>query len=383
MTTRSKVQGKRICHLSSVRPGLDPRVFHLQCTPLGSYGLQAQFVGPHGLTGWLNDVELVPFPRRSNRFMRMLMAVSIIPSALRQHADVYHFHDPELIPAGLLLKRVFGKKVVYDAEEDFPTMMRTKKYLPGALRWAMERLLMKIEDLAARWLDGVVTADTATMRRLARVGSSRKLVFFNLPNLELFPDPSGAPKKFDLIYRGGLSERAGTVVMLKAIRHLKTEGRKPSILLIGYFDNTAIEKAIREQIRVLDLEDSITLLGQVRHEKMAQVMSEARIGICPLQSIPKFLRNIPVKVWEYWACSLPVVASDLAPIRPFFHTGEYGFLVKPDDPLDFSRAIGWLLDNPNDAAEIGRRARRVVIQRYNNAPEVRKLQHFYERILET
>jgi len=377
------MQGKRICHLSSVRTGLDPRAFHVQCTPLVAQGLQAQFVGPHGLTGWMNDVELVPSPRRANRFLRILLAVSIIPRALRLKADVYHFHDPELIPAGLLLKRLFGKKVVYDAEEDFPSMMRDKRYLPRPVRWAMEKLVTKIEDIAAHWLDGIVTADTATMRRMAKVGVSRKLVFFNLPNLALFPEPPSVPKKFDLIYRGGLSQRAGTLVLLQAIRQLFNEGRSMNILLIGYFDNIAVEKALREQIRSLHLDRFITLLGHIPHDKMAEAISEARIGICPLQPTPKFLRNIPVKVWEYWACGLPVVASDLAPIRPFFRDGEYGFLVKPDDPREFAQAIGWLMDHPEEAAGMGRRGRRVVLEHYNNVAEVQKLMNFYQRILET
>ena len=78
-----------------------------------------------------------------------------------------------------------------------------------------------------------------------------------------------------------------------------------------------------------------------------------------------------------------MVASDLAPIRPFFRDGEYGFLVKPDDPREFAQAIGWLMDHPEEAAEMGRRGRRVVLERYNNVPEVQKLQNFYQRILET
>ncbi len=77
---------------------------------------------------------------------------------------------------------------------------------------------------------------------------------------------------------------------------------------------------------------------------------------------------MPIKVFEYWASGLPVVTSDLPPIRPFFRHAEYGFLVKPGDAAALASSIQWLLEHPVDARRMGARGRAAVVERLNNRP---------------
>jgi glycosyltransferase involved in cell wall biosynthesis len=114
---------------------------------------------------------------------------------------------------------------------------------------------------------------------------------------------------------------------------------------------------------------------------MASTLSSARIAVCPLQKIPKFMNNIPVKVFESWACGLPVIATDLPPIRPFFRRPGLGLLVKPGDAMDLANAIRQLLSNPELIHEYGRRARQAVLRRYNTNAEVHKLVSLYQEVL--
>jgi len=230
----------------------------------------------------------------------------------------------------------------------------------------------------------VVTADAATLRRLARRPGSRKLVFYNFPNLDFFPPLSGHTKSYDVVYRGGLSPRTGTEVLLDAMALLASQRASIRLLLLGYFDDPQSEAHFLYKIRRLGLESSVEVRGRIPHEEMAAALGSARIGVSPLLPVPKFLANIPVKVFEYWACALPVVATDLCPIRPFFRHDEAGLLVTPSHPEQLARSIahsiGWLLDHPEAAQEMGRRGRALVTQRLNNAAEVPKLLRFCERI---
>lgn len=379
-----RLQNVTICHLlSSSRSVNDHRAFYHQAKPGAAQGLQTIVVAPHGIAGSIESVELGPLPRRNNRLLRMLMSQTLIFKALRQRASLYHFHEPEIIPVGLLLKILFRKRVVYDAREDYPAMMLNKAYIPGPLRQLISSGLSCLEALAARALDGLITADPFTLRRLARVGRSKKLVFYNFPSYKMFPPPSGdEAKSFDLVYRGGLSERCGTLLLLDAVQDLIAQGKTLRLLLIGYFDDEHAKELVEERIRTLGLEEQVEMGGYIRYDQMARALSRARIGICPLQPIPKFQRNIPVKVFEYWACGLPVVASDLPPICPFFRNYELGLLFRPGDVRELSHAIGWLLDHPSEATQMGMRGRKTVLDRYNNSREVAKLLRFYQRILE-
>jgi glycosyltransferase involved in cell wall biosynthesis len=372
--------GFTVCHLSPVE-GLDERAFRRQALPAAKWGVRSSIIGPHGESGSVAEIEFVPIARSRSRAMRILLASRGVLPALHQHADIYHVHSPEHILPGLILKLLFRKKVIYDAREDFPAMMLTKTYLSPWLRNLARKLVFFAEQLAARFFDGFVTADSGTLRPHAKSGSSRKLVFYNLPNLQFFPHPNGVQKEFDLVYRGGISQRAGTLVLLDAVHQLAKEGLPVRVLIFGYTDDEKTREAIGNYIRQLHIDHLITLKGRIPHLEMAGALTKARVAVCPLQRIPKFLNNIPVKVFESWACGLPVVATDLPPIRPFFDRSQYGLLVPPGSPSELARAIRCLLDHPEEIARVGQQARRAVLERYNNGIESKKLLSFYRAVL--
>ncbi len=351
--------------------------------PLAAAGINVRYVTPADIKGRRNGVDFVTLQRPQSRLRSLLPSAGLIRVLLRQNANLYHFQDPELLPVALALKVIFHKRVIYDAYEDFPSMALNKRSLPAGLRLPVAKVVAALERLAARCFDGVMTADSLTLRRFAHTGKSRKLVFFNFPNLDLFPPPRLVTKHFDVVYRGGLSARAGTLVLLEAMRLLAARGKPASLLLIGYFDDVVFEGELRERICALGLSAYVGLRGRMDHEDMAAALSEARIGVCPLQDIPKFRLNLPVKVFEYWACGLPVIASDLPPIRPFFRSVNGGFLYQPSDAAELARSIRWLLDHPDAASSMGQSGRSAIVQRYNNHNEVRKLREFCVRVAAT
>jgi glycosyltransferase involved in cell wall biosynthesis len=375
--------GVTLCHFSTTHTQLKSRSFHRECMPLAAAGMNIRYVTPADIKGRRNGVDFVPLQRPQSRLRSLLASAGLIRVLLRQNANLYHFQDPELLPVALALKLIFHKRVVYDAYEDFPSMALNKRSLSAASRLPAARVVATLERLAAYYLDGVMTADSLTLRRFARTGKSRKLVFYNFPNLDLFPPPRLDTKHFDVVYRGGLSARAGTLVLLEAMRLLAARGKPASLLLIGYFDDAAFESELRERICALGRSAHVELRGRMEHEDMAEALSKARIGVCPLQDIPKFRLNIPVKVFEYWACGLPVIASDLPPIRPFFRSVAGGFLYEPSDAAELARSIRWLLDHPDAASRMGRSGRSAIVRRYNNQNEVRKLCEFCVRVAAT
>jgi glycosyltransferase involved in cell wall biosynthesis len=370
-----------ICHLTPVQDRLDSRTYVMEMLPLTKQGCNLTLIGAHGLNQRQEPVDFVSIPKRQTRVTRILFAAAMAFRAVRQPAHLYHVHNPEMIPAGLLLKIFGGKKVVYDTQEDHPSMMLTKAYLPSAVRGIASKAVATIERLAARVFDGFIAADSGTLRSTARVGRSRKMVFYNLPNLDFFPSPELVEKRFDIVYRGGLSERAGTFILLSAIRELQHRGLNPRLLLFGYTDSKADRAKLHEHIENMKLTENVVLEGRIDHSKMAATLSLARISVCPLLEIPKFRNNIPVKVFESWACGIPVVCSDLAPIRPFFKGHKFGFLVKPGSVHALADRLEQLLNNPEETAQMGRAARNAVVDRYNNNYESKKLLAFYKRVL--
>ncbi|HTV59528.1 MAG TPA: glycosyltransferase [Verrucomicrobiae bacterium] len=380
---QTSLAGLRICHVSPQQGRRDPRAYTRQSLPLMAGGVQSTIIGTYDASTGNDEVNVISLPETKSRFWRILTASRAIWTAARQKADIYHIHSPENILAALILHLVFRRRVVYDSREDFPSMMLTKEYIPPRLRATARSLTLAAERLAAWCLDGFVTADPGTLRHYARAGKSRKLVFYNFPNLHFFPESDKSRvKKFDLVYRGGLSERAGTLVLFRAIARLKELGTRASLLVFGYTDNDRTAATIRGVVSDLGIEDLVTLGGVIPHSQMAGTLSLARIAVCPLLKIPKFMNNIPVKVFESWACGLPVVASDLPPIRPFFPRNQRHLLTKPGDSEELALVIQHLLARPNRISEYGREAKKLVHDRLNSSMEIHKLLRFYADIMQ-
>jgi glycosyltransferase involved in cell wall biosynthesis len=353
----------------------------MEFMPLAAGGATVRYAAPAGIEGRRDGVDFVPLQKPRGRIGQLRNIPAVLRVLLRQRADLYHFQDPELLPVALLLKLIFHKKVVFDSYEDFAAMALTMRGMPRVLRPVVAAIVGGLQQVAALCFDGVMTADSGTLRPVARVGHSRKLTFYNFPNLEVFPAPRAtAAKDFDVVYRGGLSERAGTWVLLEAVRMLALQGTNVRLLLIGYCDDGEVERALRDHVQSLGLAAQVEIMGRIRHSEMAQALGRARIGICPLQDIPKFRVNIPVKVFEYWACGLPVIASDLPPIRPFFKNVHGGILFSPSNAAEMAQAIAWLLEHPASSERMGQRGREAVEQRFNHEREVRKLERFFAQV---
>jgi glycosyltransferase involved in cell wall biosynthesis len=379
-SAREKIKGLKFCHFSTAHPELKSRSLHRECMPLAAAGAHVRYMSPAAIRGRKFGIDFEQVPKRTNRLRRVMAASLLVKSLVAQRADVYHFQDTELLPVAFILKKVFRKRIIYDAYEDFPSMAGRSAAIPRILRPLAARVVAGVEQLAARCFDGVMTADPLTMRRMADGGTCRKLVFYNFPNLDFFPPPQTGPKIFDIVYRGGIADRAGTNVLLEAMRLLSIRGRQTRLLLLGYFDNYIAEAALRERICRMGLEPSVELRGRLDHERMAETLSLARIGVSPLQDTPKFRINIPVKIFEYWACGLPVIASDLPPIHPFFRNVRAGLLFHPGDAGELSLCIRWMLDHPAAADRMARRGRAVIAERFNNERESRKFRDFCVRI---
>jgi glycosyltransferase involved in cell wall biosynthesis len=272
--------------------------------------------------------------------------------------------------------------VIYDVHEDYPAMMMEKHWLPRRARPLISSAVRVAQLAASLCLDGIVTADPGVEGDFRAVASKRKIVFYNFPVLSLFEsrlaEPSAA--KADLVYIGGMSERAGTFVLLDALVELAAQGIRPSVRLAGYTDGEVGWQALQKGIRDRGLGAKVELRGRMPHSEVPTWIRSGRIGLVTLQPIEKFLKNIPSKMFEYWACGLPVIGSDLPPIARFLSDGENGVLFYPSSSKDLARAIRFLLEQPEKIAAMGRLGQQLVYEEWNSDQQIDQLVHFYERV---
>jgi glycosyltransferase involved in cell wall biosynthesis len=375
----------KICHLTTVHPAKDARIYYRMCVGLAGKQIATTLIAPEPFkdeaylhaSSWNRRLGHASRPRRVGIALR---------AALAESADLYHFHDPELIPMALTLKAIRpSSAIVYDVHEDYPSMMQHKYWLPESLRPVASTGVSMAHWLAGKFLDGIITADNAVEQDFLRFAAGKIFCFYNFPTLALFGAPAPEPVAIpaDLIYLGGISERSGIYVVLDALRLLRDrDGLRPTLRLAGYTDGQQGRRAIDEAIRARGLARQIEFHGRLAHDQVPNWLRAGRIGLVPLQQIDKFLKNIPSKMFEYWACGLPVIASDLPPARRFVKPGENGLLFSAGDAVSLALAMQNLLDAPQTAVMMGNAGKRRVESDWNNEAQIDGLIDFYRRICE-
>ena len=125
----------KVCHLTSAHKAMDIRIFQKECRSIAAGGMTAYLVVTGSESQVKDGVHIVnagPVP--ASRFRRMLISTwRVYRAGLKIDADIYHFHDPELLPYGYLLKRK-GKKVIYDVHEDVAADIMDKEWIYRWLR---------------------------------------------------------------------------------------------------------------------------------------------------------------------------------------------------------------------------------------------------------
>lgn len=380
--------GVKICFLSTI-PFETSRLYTRQCLAVAEAGNCVSLIAPLNVRCEPANFRVTRFHCASGALRKLFCTLQVLLLALNEKADVYHIHSFQLIVCGLVLKKLFQKRIIYDMFEDFPSMALTKRSFPVALRGCFSRTIYCLEKLACKSFDGIVTADPGVIRMYGEktrvIGKARRRIFFNFPAQWFLKSCDSehlhSRKSFDVVYSGGLSERTGLLVLLQAVDFMAQAGIRPKVLLFGYADVPSFVSEFHADAVRRGINDCFAILGRVRPFEVPALLCQARVGVVPLQPIPKFLKNIPTKMFEYWGCGLPVVASDLPPIRLFFRNGEFGHLVEPTDACGFARAIARLLVDRKSAERMGEKARDAVRQRMNANSEQRRLLALYSAVV--
>lgn len=369
-----------IVHFSSVHPRTDVRIRYKQVATLArALGDEVRFYVQDGLG---DEVDLdgrcaimdtgAPLPR----LKRMVVGAWRITRAVRKaRPRIAHFHDPELLPWAILLK-FSGVKVIYDVHEDVPRQIRHNPRLPTWVRPLLPPVASFVEWAAALCLDGVVAATPEIARRFP----SRKTVLVqNYPILSEHdsaarPPQSARPR--DFAYIGGLTGHRGLFGIVDAIGMVADGAR---LRLAGAFvsESEALQARGRPGWLSVDFE------GWLGRGEVADLLSQVRAGLVTLHPLRNYVEARPVKLFEYMAAGLPVVASDFPRWREIIEGAGCGLLVDPLDASAIARAMEWVLAHPDEAQKMGERGYQAVMEIYNWDVEAKKLVAFYSALLAT
>ena len=164
----------KVCQVSSVHTTFDTRIFYKVCLSL-SKRYDVYYVSANAKTEDVEGVHVIGVELPTSRLLRLLRLGRVYRELIRVNADVYQFHDPELIPLGLKIKRR-GKKVIFDSHEDIPMQILWKEYLSKPVAVIVSKLYSIFEMIALKKYDALITVTPSIVERLERINPNTIMV---------------------------------------------------------------------------------------------------------------------------------------------------------------------------------------------------------------
>lgn len=367
----------KVCHVTSVHPKEDVRIFRKECISLAKAGYDVSLV-QQGQSYEKDGVHLIGFGAiASSRIKRILQTSRrAYKKALEVDADIYHLHDPELLSYALKLKRK-GKKVIFDSHEFYAEQIKHKSYIPRPFRGIVAKLYSIRQKRIFKKIDGLIYPCLVDGKDPFDGGYRRCAIVNNAPMLEeLYDhyDPNIPKGENTVCHIGSLTHNRGITHLV-----LAAEQTDCTVCLGGKFESAEYEA----QIRSLPGFSRVDYLGPLNRQQVLETLQRSRVGIATLLNVGQYDRlwNLPTKVYEYMSLGLPSVLSNTPYISRMAEQYAFGICVDPSDPGQVADAIRYLLDNPEEAKRMGENGRKAICEEFNWSVEEKKLFGLYEDII--
>lgn len=362
----------KIAHLTSAHQDGDVRIFHKECVSLAEAGHEVILIIPNTTSRVEKGVRVIsfelPFKKRVKRMWTTVNRVYL--EAIKVDADVYHFHDPELLRIAKKLKKR-GKKVIYDVHEDLPRTILHKTYINKVARKLISKRVEKYENKIAGLIDAVVTATPQINSRFLFVNPNSHNVN-NFPLLSEF-DPSGevtSTRENAVCYIGGIGIIRGIREMIEAAGLSDVELR-----VAGSWS-----EGLKQQMSSVKGWEKVKELGYISREQGLELKKHCVAGLLIFHPLPNHVNAQPNKMFEYMSSGLPVIASDFPLWKEIIEDNECGICVDGSSPESIAKAITYLKQNPAEIKRMGENGKRMVETKYNWDIEKKKLLELYDNL---
>ena len=363
---------QHICHITSAHPVSDTRIFHRECVSLRKSGFNVTLVAPAQKNGHVQGIQIVPLPRTRIAIIRRLVIPWLAAwVAVKTKADLYHFHDPELIPAMRWLASHSSKPIIWDVHENYVDTIQHYHFSRSPnVGGKLTRWFDKIELSTCREdFAGVVTITETMAQRYKNINIPTCILsnYFDLRSANFL---SSAPcsKTPRIINTGSLFLERGVMEMADAFILLRQK-MDCQIALWGNFQPPSLAEEILKRVMKEDVveKDDVKIGGPYPWKTLVEKLIPTGWAGCVLLDLNDRSASITHanRLFEYWANKLPVITNKGTESAKIVEEIGGGILIDSLKPQEIADAFSCFVMDRGLAEKMGNAGRRAVEEKYN------------------
>jgi glycosyltransferase involved in cell wall biosynthesis len=367
-TVRKKTS---IVMLANGHPPFDTRIFLKEAISLSRAGFDVSIIVPNKSDDERDGIKIIAVPLVTKGWHKLIVTPwrIFIKSCKHSKDAIFHIHDSDILIVGVLL-RIMGRRVIYDAHEDTPLQISYQHWLPTAVKIPYRWFYYILEKICGIIFNRIIVAEPV----IAKYFPAQKTVLIrNFPIVDAFKHES--VKSYNeratrLVSVGTLTKVRGLYEMLEGAQKAK-EKIDFEFVLGGKFAPAVLEQKTKASY-------TFTFLSWISHRELVDLLFDSRIGIIIPHPIERYKTNYPVKLFEFMAAGIPVIASKEGESAHFVNEARCGILVDPLNIEEIGEAIVWLFQNTDEAEAMGKRGQKLIFEKYNWEIESKQLLEVYK-----
>ncbi len=329
----------------------------------------------------MNSINIVNKKRRKGILGRLFLNPLILfLDALKLRGNLYHIHDPELIPWGILIKVITRAKIVYDRHEYYDQKFLDSEKYPEILKKYAQKIYKNYEKIILFFYTGIITVNDEMGENFNRINKN-VLSIYNYPSKSIINHRRNVFTGKKIIYTGSMSKRKGYHTIINSMKKIREKIPDAEVIILGWLDKEFLVDKTKMKNGDIFLDDGVYLKGRVDYLDAIKIVTESDVAWIPWENTRNNFLGTPRKLFEYMASGIPVVASKFHFLDQYISENECGILCDANDPSKHAEAIIQILKNEKLQRKLGDNGRSAIKNKYNWENEELKLANFYRKIL--
>ena len=243
------------------------------------------------------------------------------------------------------------------------------------------RLTRRYEHLVLLRADRVLTT-TDEMSRLLERGhgpaiARRLVVIPNAVDTRVFtPEAGDGDDGRTIIYTGNFGHAQDLEACVRAMQHVEVDAH---LRLVGDGD---LRERLESLVEELGVDDRVSIERPIPRSEIPPLLASSAVGIATLKDADGLRYAVPSKTYEYMACGLPVVGTDIGALAELLEESGGGLAVD-SDPEALAEAFDRLISESDLRERLGEQGREHVEARYDRRAVGERLDSTLDELIDS